>query len=501
MGAHGHSEEGPAAAGGAVAFERVLAGHVDDLLGFLVRRTRDPQAAADLTAETLAAALLAPPGTRPAERPAGAWLQALALARLADAQRRGSVAQTARRRLGMERIVLTADDAAAVVALAEHRAVALWVPRLASGPPGERAVTADVPTRLRMQLRDAALGLDRRVGLVGAAARIAPATRRGAAALGLAAAVLLAALGTAVWSITDAGTARSAPGPRVVETVALADGLGRSAQVAFGSVWLSATNDAAVLRVDPRTRRVLARIAVGTDVNLGVGAGAVWAVPRHPSRETARLVRIDPRTNRVVARIPLPSPGGRYPLGGASVLAGRRVWVVGAQGLVAVDPATNRPVRQIVLGGDFLVEDSHLRGGELWVSRADRSITRLDAVTGHRLGRLGWPAPSVVLLPARDRVVKVERRSVALADAVGGRTLWRTRLGSRLNDADVVAGRLLVEGADGTNSRDRLWELDPRTGRVLGALTVPGFSVTALLRVGGDAWVVTADGHVIVVAP
>jgi outer membrane protein assembly factor BamB len=177
------------------------------------------------------------------------------------------------------------------------------------------------------------------------------------------------------------------------------------------------------------------------------------------------------------------------------------VWVVGAQGLVAVDPATNRPVRQIVLGGDFLVEESHLRGGELWVSRADRSITRLDAVTGHRLGRLGWPAPSVVLLPGRDRVIKVERRSVALADAVGGRTLWRTRLGSRLNDADVVAGRLLVEGADGTNSRDRLWELDPRTGRVLGALTVPGFSVTALLRVGGDAWVVTADGHVIVVAP
>ena len=138
MGVHGHSEEGPAAAGGAVAFERLLAGHVDDLLGFLVRRTRDPQTAADLTAETLAAALLARPGTRPAERPAGAWLQALALARLADAQRRGSVEQTARRRLAVERIVLTTDDAAAIVALAEHRAVALWVPRLASGPPGGR---------------------------------------------------------------------------------------------------------------------------------------------------------------------------------------------------------------------------------------------------------------------------------------------------------------------------------------------------------------------------
>jgi DNA-directed RNA polymerase specialized sigma24 family protein len=500
VGDHGHSEDGPAA-GGAAAFERVLAGHVDDLLGFLVRRTRDPQAAADLTAETLAAALLAPRRDRPERRPAGAWLQALALDRLAEAQRRGAVEQTARRRLGMERIVLTADDAARIGALAEHRAVALWVPRLPPGPPGERPATEDVPTRLRIQLRDAAQRLDRRGALGGAAARLAPASRRGPAVFGLAAALLLAALATGVWSITDAGTARSAPGPRVVTTVAVADGLGRSAQVAFGSVWLSATNDDAVLRVDPRTRRVLARIAVGTDVNLGAGAGGVWAVPRRPSRATTRLIRIDPRTNRVVARIAIPSPGGRYPLGGAAILAGRRVWVVGAQGLVAVDPATNRLVRQVVLGGDFLVAESHLRGNELWIIRADQSITRLDAFTGHRLGRLGWPAPTVLLVPDRDRVVKVERQSVAAADPVGGRTVWRTRLGSRLNDSDIVAERLLVEGADGTNSRDRLWELDPRTGRVLGTMTVPGFSVTALLRVGGEAWVVTADGHVIVVAP
>ena len=157
--------------------------------------------------------------------------------------------------------------------------------------------------------------------------------------------------------------------------------------------------------------------------------------------------------------------------------------------------ARDRPRRGLPRGG------VHLRGDELWVSRADRSITRLDAVTGHRLGAAGWPAPSVVLLPDRDRAVKAEQQSVALADARRRPGAGGTRLGSGLNDADVVAGRLLVEGADGANSRDRLWELDPRTGRVLGALTVPGFSVTALLRVGGDAWIVTADGHVIVVAP
>jgi outer membrane protein assembly factor BamB len=237
------------------------------------------------------------------------------------------------------------------------------------------------------------------------------------------------------------------------------------------------------------------------DVNLGSGAGAIWAVPRRPSVTTTRLIRIDPGTNRVVARIPIPSPGARYPLGGAAILAGSRVWVVGAMGLLAVDPTRNRPVRKVVLGGDFLVVDSMLRGNELWVSRADRSITRFDAVTGRRLGRLGWPAPSGFVVPEGDRVLKVARRSVSLVDPAGGRRIWRTRLGTLLNDADVVGGRLLVEGANGATSRDALWKLDPRTGRVLGAVTVPGFSVTALLRVGRRAWLITADGHVIVVDP
>jgi outer membrane protein assembly factor BamB len=235
-------------------------------------------------------------------------------------------------------------------------------------------------------------------------------------------------------------------------------------------------------------------------VNIGAGAGAVWAVPRRPTIERARLIRIDPRTNRVVARIPIPSPGARYPLGGAAVVAGPRVWVVGALGLLGVDPRRNRPVRQVVLGGDYLVVGSLLRGGELWVTRADGSVTRFDAVSGRRFGRLPWAAQSGIVIPDRDGVVNVGRRSVARVDA-GGRTVWRTPLGTLLNDADVVGGRVLVEGADRASARDSLWALDRRTGRLVGAVPVPGFSVTALLRVGGEAWLVTADGHVIVVAP
>jgi hypothetical protein len=44
-------------------------------------------------------------------------------------------------------------------------------------------------------------------------------------------------------------------------------------------------------------------------------------------------------------------------------------------------------------------------------------------------------------------------------------------------------------------------ELDPRTGGSSQTSPLPGFSVTAVLRVGAEAWLGTADGRVIVVAP
>jgi outer membrane protein assembly factor BamB len=490
MGGHGQREKARREAGDTAAAGPFAVTEVDALLAFVARRTRYPRLAADVTAETLAAALVERGAGAPERDASATALRAIAIAKLADARRRGAADDSARRRLGLGPVDLTDADVARIDARRAGHPAALWVVRPAPGAerPTEPTAVPDFAVRLCGRLREATVRSRRR-------------SRRRRAAAGVLGVGAVAALATVVSAVLETGTARPAPGPRVVANVAVADGVGRTARVAFGSVWLSATNDAAVLRVDPRTRRVVARIPVGTDVNLGAGAGAVWAVPRRPSRARARLIRIDPRTNRVVARIPLPSPGARYPLGGAAVVAGTRVWVVGAQNLVALDPATNRPVRQVVLGGDFLVVDSMLRGRELWIIRADRSITRFDAVSGLRLGRQGWEAPSEFLLPDGNRLVKVGRRSVALVDPVGGHTIWLTRLGTQLNDAAIVGGRLLVEGADSARSRDTLWELDPRTGRLVGDVTVPGFSVTAVLRVGRDAWIVTADGHVIVVAP
>ena len=103
------------------------------------------------------------------------------------------------------------------------------------------------------------------------------------------------------------------------------------------------------------------------------------------------------------------------------------------------------------------------------------------------------------MIPYADKLVSVGPAAVELIDPASGRALWSTRIGRQLNDATIAAGRLIVEGSVGTGP-DRMWELDPRTGRVLGTLTVPGFSVLPTLTVGREVWTTTAGGHVVVVS-
>jgi RNA polymerase sigma-70 factor (ECF subfamily) len=82
--------------------------HAPALAAFFVRRTGCPQLAADLTAETFAAAFVSRRRYRDTGAPALAWLLAIGRHQLASALRHEYVAERARRRLGMERIEL--DD-------------------------------------------------------------------------------------------------------------------------------------------------------------------------------------------------------------------------------------------------------------------------------------------------------------------------------------------------------------------------------------------------------
>jgi RNA polymerase sigma factor (sigma-70 family) len=84
--------------------------HAREVLGYFVRRTGDPEVAADLTAETFAAALEGARRFDPAHGPAVGWLFGIARHQVSRAARRGVVDDRARRRLAMRPIVL--EDAA-----------------------------------------------------------------------------------------------------------------------------------------------------------------------------------------------------------------------------------------------------------------------------------------------------------------------------------------------------------------------------------------------------
>jgi RNA polymerase sigma-70 factor (ECF subfamily) len=116
--------------------------HVEGLLGFFCRRTRDPELAADLTAETFAAALAGRRRFRPEAGSATAWLYGIATKQLAYAQRRAAAEQRARRRLGMERIELLDADIERINALGESTTARALVLRLA--PDQRDAITEHV---------------------------------------------------------------------------------------------------------------------------------------------------------------------------------------------------------------------------------------------------------------------------------------------------------------------------------------------------------------------
>jgi RNA polymerase sigma factor (sigma-70 family) len=83
--------------------------YVKGLLAFFQRRVHDPEIAADLTAETFAAALVARRRFRGEN--AAAWLFSIAHHKLADFRRTGSAETRMRRRLGMERVPVGEEDA------------------------------------------------------------------------------------------------------------------------------------------------------------------------------------------------------------------------------------------------------------------------------------------------------------------------------------------------------------------------------------------------------
>ncbi len=234
----------------------------------------------------------------------------------------------------------------------------------------------------------------------------------------------------------DAGSGRSRGSVPVGTEICL------GMDVGFGSLWAGDCATAQVVRVDPGTGRVRARIdlpfdAITEESSVAAGEGAVFVMSTYPERiaridparnavtrtfkapvapaalragygalwvtnaDPGRLLRIDPDSGRTLARILLPF-GARF-----LALGEGAVWVMSNnRGVVTrVDPATNE-VRASIPVSDYPVEggDIAVGGGYVWARVSDTLVAQIDPRTDQVIARFGPSSGSGSVVADRSAV-------------------------------------------------------------------------------------------------
>jgi PQQ-like domain len=373
--------------------------------------------------------------------------------------------------------------------------------------------------RLRVALREAA----QREMQPGATARSAATARRAfrtarssfvpAAAAGLATVLALALV--AIF-LTRAGSDREAVHPpEIVARLALADSLG-AAVGAHGSVWLGDTSEKSLLRADPESRRVIARIPTQGDPSMAPAGETLWVVnqnfPASPRDFNSWLLRIDTDTNAVAARLPLRVPSGER-FAGLDLVADREsVWVLGTTrtwhdrdqlGVMRLDARTGRVTAAFALPVGWGRVGIALRPDGLWAITADQRLLRYDPRTGDQLSatRLNLSPDDREPMPgqlqfAGDTLITSTRGGLAGIDPHGGRVEWRRQLGQSVSAWTEADG--LVWAAVSPRGPDRLVAVDPSDGHVATSVALDAFGSAGIASTPDELWITTVAGEALV---
>jgi streptogramin lyase len=229
--------------------------------------------------------------------------------------------------------------------------------------------------------------------------------------------------------------------------------------VGEGSVWVGNRDDNTLLRIDPRSRKVVRIIGLGvapTDVE--VGAGGVYVL------SDKALLRVDPATNHVVAtrRLPRASGPGRW---SHLEIAANTVFVCSCSSpgnVIRLDPAMS----SVVTVHRIPVWELAAGEGALW------------AITG-------WELDTIERInPTTNAVV-----GTTPLGRIGETHGWRYSLA-------VGAGAIWV------SAPTSLWRIDSTTKRYMGSVPLGHSAENSSVATGeGAVWVASHDGTLLRVDP
>jgi hypothetical protein len=140
----------------------------------------------------------------------------------------------------------------------------------------------------------------------------------------------------------------------------------------FGSIW-AVDSGGTLYRLNRSTAKIAKRIRLATAAayNVWIGGGSVWVA----DDQAAQVVRISPRTNKVLACV------GDGPADMA--FSGGRAWVINHRDRVLseIDLATTRSKRLAVIPGDA-PERMVWSSGRLWITGRGTDLLKVDPASG-----------------------------------------------------------------------------------------------------------------------
>ena len=246
-----------------------------------------------------------------------------------------------------------------------------------------------------------------------------------------------------------------------------------------GSVWVGGLGSGDVIRVDPATGKVVARVSVGARVfNLAAAPGAVWAI----DNALSTAVRVDTKTANVTARVPVGFQPYDIEWGFGSA------WVANAGDGTVWRITNGKVVKRIKVGA----EPNGLTAyrGALWVSdHTLGKVVRIDPATNRITATVKIPGADWITGLGDNIYVSQETNQVSRISVTTLRVTGTTKVARNPLGSTIVGKQLWVPCID-ANEVD---VVDPATMKVVARRSAAGGPI-AVLSAFGHTWVSQSTG-------
>jgi class 3 adenylate cyclase/streptogramin lyase len=263
-----------------------------------------------------------------------------------------------------------------------------------------------------------------------------------------------------------------------------------SGAIGGGSGALVRSNSIGV--IDPATNKVVDRIELpNRAADLAIGAGSIWVA----DLLDGTILRVDPRSRRIVKTIGVGFPPDAVAVGNRAVWAAQHAGVDNFASLGEIDPLTNqgsRPRTLRVAGPKVTGFATYDQG--VWLGLSYSGVFRIDEGSGRVRGPVPGTTDASAMTIGNGAVWIVERNDsvVSRIDPATNTVQHSIPLGVREADSMAFgAGSVWVADA----AKNLVWRIDPVRNEISGTVTV-GRGPASIAVGEGAVWVANRDGTV-----